>query len=142
MIHCTCSLLTNFLEFDFVILQNCLETQFSRKWLVIVIVSFKSFWVKMNIIEKNNELHEAAILKICFFNFLWSKFSRLGCYKWAFLIKICLSLLLLPLLSSYTFSVFIFSRTTRLITNKLGTKHPWEKGFQVFANKGSGTCPL
>jgi hypothetical protein len=32
----------------------------------------------------------------------------------------------------------IFSRTSRLISIKLGTKHPWVKGIPIFSNKGPG----
>ena len=49
--------------------------------------------------------------------------------KWAFLIKIC------PLSV-----VVINGRTTRSISIKLGTKHPWVKGNQVCSNKGP--CPF
>ena len=33
-----------------------------------------------------------------------------------------------------------FSRTTELISTKLGTKHPWMKGIQVCSNEG--LCPF
>ena len=34
-----------------------------------------------------------------------------------------------------------FSRTTGLISNKLGTKYPWVKGFQVCSNEGPHPFP-
>ena len=35
----------------------------------------------------------------------------------------------------------VFSRTTRPISTKLGTKHPWVKGIQVYSNEGAHTFP-
>ena len=36
------------------------------------------------------------------------------------------------------FHIFIFfSRTTGSISTKLGTKHPWVKGIQIYFNEGS-----
>ena len=53
--------------------------------------------------------------------------------KWAFLIKSLFSL---------TFHIFIFfSRTTELISTKLGTKHPWVKGIQVCSNEKARSFP-
>ena len=39
------------------------------------------------------------------------------------------------------FHIFIFSRTTRLISLKLGTKHPWVMGVQVRSNEGPHPFP-
>ena len=42
----------------------------------------------------------------------------------------------------FTYSIFIvFSRTTGLISTKLGTKHPWVKGIQVCSTEGPRPFP-
>ena len=41
-----------------------------------------------------------------------------------------------------TFHIFIFlSRTTGLISTKLGTKHPWIKGIKIYSNEGPHPFP-
>ena len=47
-----------------------------------------------------------------------------------------------PVICLKTFHIFIFfSRITRPISTKLGTKHPWVKGIQVCTNKGPHLFP-
>ena len=59
--------------------------------------------------------------------------------KWAFLITICpLSILIVVVV---VVNIFIsFSRTTVPISTKLGIKHPFVKGIQVYSNEGP--CPF
>ena len=40
-----------------------------------------------------------------------------------------------------TFHIFIFSRTTGLISTKVGTEHPRVKGIQVCSNEGHRPFP-
>jgi hypothetical protein len=43
---------------------------------------------------------------------------------------------------SLNFYIFdFFSRTTGPISTRLGTDHPWGKGFQVFSNEGDRPSP-
>ena len=54
---------------------------------------------------------------------------------------VCLSVR--PSVCLKTFHIFIFfSRTTGPISTKLGTKHPWVKGIQIYSNEGPRSFPM
>ena len=76
-------------------------------------------------------------LHISYYVYIFSSLSRR--LKWAFLIKICRcpSSSLLSSSLSLTFHIFVFfTKTTRPISTKLGTKYLWVNGIQLYSNEG------
>ena len=103
------------------------------------LAAFWYFWETVNIRMKNKRgLHYCSYAFICtYLQWLEPFLAHLSWrLKWAFLIKICSSSVVV------NFSHFhLLLQNHWPISTKLGAKHPWVKGIEVYSNEGPRPFP-